>query len=190
MSRLESSRNPGAWSNTSPTETKQLLRHHSVHWNSVNAATENVTLDAHLKMDRKTGSGKNKKKHMMVCEYIRIEVDGPQRTIYYTAGVHWELRDQFIATHNGKPRWLTKAFVRTFYKMKHQDDISTGIVADLFTDKRPQERTKQALTTLTDATKAYLIEVIAELHMYMQQLVSCRFPTCLQLWQGKEVRHS
>ena len=57
-------------------------------------------------------------------------------------------------------------------------------------DMNPREWTKQALTTLEDATEAYMVEVIAEPNMWMQQLISCRFSTCLQLWQGKEVGYS
>ena len=36
----------------------------------------------------------------------------------------------------------------------------------------------------------YMVEVIADSHFQKQQLISCRFSTCLLLWQGKEVAYS
>jgi len=82
------------------------------------------------------------------------------------------------------------AFVRTVHEMEHHDVVSSGISPDEFSDTIPQEWTKQALTTLEDATEAYLVEIMAESNMYMQQLISCMFSTCLQVWQGKEVGYS
>ena len=58
-SGTESSRMMGASSNTPPTETQLQRRHHSVHRDAGNAATENMTLDAQLKIVCKTGSNKN-----------------------------------------------------------------------------------------------------------------------------------
>jgi len=46
---------------------------------------------------------------------------------------------------------------------------------------------KQSSTTVEDATPANMVELIAESHMEMQQLISCRLLICLQLCQGKEV---
>jgi len=38
--------------------------------------------------------------------------------------------------------------------------------------------------------EVYMVEVLAKSDMLMQQLISCRFSTCLELWQGKEVGYS
>jgi len=38
--------------------------------------------------------------------------------------------------------------------------------------------------------EASIVEVIAESHYQMLHLISCRFSTCLQQWQGKEVGYS
>jgi len=72
------------------------------------------------------------------------------------------MRVQFIATRNGKPSWSTKASVRTVRKIEHHDEVSAGIFAHEFSDKNPQEWTREGVTTLQDATKAYMVEVIAE----------------------------
>jgi len=79
----------------------------------------------------------------------------------HAAGVRRELRDQFLAARNRKPRWSTKAFVSTVREIKHPDVGSSGIFADEFSDKNPQEWIKQALTTLEDSTEAYMVEVMA-----------------------------
>jgi len=72
-----------------------------------------------------------------------------------------------------------------------QHDVgSSGIFADEFGDKRPREWTKKALNTQEEATEAYMVEVIADSHFQKQQLMSCRFSTCLLLWQDKEVGYS
>jgi len=102
----------GASSNTSHAERQHQCRHHLVHRDAAIAATENMTLDRQLKTVYKIGISKNTKQHAIGCEYIRIEVDGHQLIIYYTAGVRRELRDQLIAASNEKPPWSTKAFVR------------------------------------------------------------------------------
>jgi hypothetical protein len=78
--------------------------------------------------------------------------------------VHGELRNEFIAAHNWKPPWSTKAFVRKVCKIEHHDVVSSGSFADEFPDKRPREWTKQTLITLEDATEAYMVEVKAEFH--------------------------
>jgi hypothetical protein len=101
-------------------------------------------------------------------------------------GVHRELRYQLIAARNGKPPWLTKAFVHTVRKIEHLDVLSSGIFADEFRDLHPQVWTKQALINLEEATEAYLVEVLAKSCCYKLQLISCRFSTCLLLWQGKD----
>jgi len=107
-----------------------------------------MTQDAHLKIVRKTGSSKNKKQLAVGCEYIHIEANGGQLTIKHTAGVHRELRNEFIATRNGKPPLSTKAFVRTVREIEHHDVVSAGIFTDEFPDKHPCEWTKQALIIL------------------------------------------
>ena len=95
-------------------------------------------------------------------------------------GTHKELLDQFISARNGKPPWSTKAFVRTVPEIKPHDDISCGIFADIFRDKRLWEWINQDSITLEEATDVYMVEVIAESHSWMLQLISCRFSTCLQ----------
>jgi len=44
----ESSRTMGASANTPPAETQLQCKHHLVHHNAANAATEHNALDAHL----------------------------------------------------------------------------------------------------------------------------------------------
>jgi len=79
-------------------------------------------------------------------------------------GVRRELQNEFIAAHNGKPPWLTDAFVPTVREIEHHDVVSLGIIADEFPDKHPREWTKQALITLEEATEAYMVEVTAKFH--------------------------
>jgi len=83
-----------------------------------------------------------------------------------------------------------KAFVRTVREIEQHDVVSCGILVDEFGDKHPWEWTKKALNTLSEAMEAYMVEVIADSHFQKQQLISCRFSTCLLLWQGKEVGYS
>jgi len=154
----------GATSNTEILGTQQERRHKLVHCDAANVATKHMTQDAHLKIVRKTGSSKNKKQHAVRCEYILIEANGGKLTVYPTAGVRRELHNEFIAAHNGKPPWSTKAFVRTVCETEHHAVVSSGIFADKFPDKRPCEWTKQALITLQEATEAYMVEVTAEFH--------------------------
>ena len=73
-----------------------------------------------------------------------------------------EQRNEFIAAHNGKHPWSTKAFVRKVREIEHNDVVSSGIFADDFPDKHPREWTKQALITLGEATEAYMVEVTPE----------------------------
>jgi len=104
------SRLAGATSNTDILGTQQERRHKLVHCDAANAATKHMTQDAHLKIVRKTGSSENKKQHAVACEYIYMEANGGQLTVERTAGVHRELRNEFIAARNGKPPWLPAAF--------------------------------------------------------------------------------
>jgi len=79
-------------------------------------------------------------------------------------GVRHELRDQFIATHYGKPPWSPQEFVRTVRTINHYDVVSFAIFSDKFPDKHPHEWTKGGLITLEEATEAYIVEVIAVSH--------------------------
>ena len=117
-------------------------------------------------------------------------VNSCQLIVSHTAGVRRELRDQFHTFRDRKPPWSTKAFVRTVGEIDNHDVISSGIFADEFSNKNPCEWTKQVLITLEEAMEAYMVVVIAESHHYKQQLIACRFSTCLLLWQGKEVGYS
>jgi len=47
-------------------------------------------------------------------------------------------------------------------EIEHHDVVSSGIFADEFRDKGPQEWTKQALKSLEEATESYMVDVIAE----------------------------
>jgi len=55
----ETSRSMGTSSNATLVGTEQQCRHQLVHLNAANAASENITLDAHLKIIRKTRNSKN-----------------------------------------------------------------------------------------------------------------------------------
>ena len=121
---------------------------------------------------------------------MHIVVNSHQLTIKRKVGVHRALHDQFIATRNGKPPWLTLSFVRTLCEIDHHDVVSSGIIADKIPGKLPRAWTKQALITLEKATEAYMVEVFTKSHRYKQRLISSKFSTCLLLWQGKEVGYS
>jgi len=103
-----------------------------------------MTLDAQFKLVRETGSSKNKKQHTIGCEYSWIQVDNSQSMIYQAAGVLRELRDQFLDARIGKPLWSTEAFVCTVREIEHQGVVSSGIIADEFSDENLWERTRQA----------------------------------------------
>jgi len=80
-SGAESSRTIGASSNTPPAETQLQLRNHWVHCDTANEDTKNLTLDALLKIVRKTGSSKNTKQHVMRYKCSRIVVHSHQLMI-------------------------------------------------------------------------------------------------------------
>jgi len=157
--------NDGCFIQQPPAETHSQLRHHLVHSDAANAATDNMTLDAQLNIVGKTGSSKNEKQHAIRCMCSRIEVHGCQLMISHPAGEQGALHDQLIAACNGKPPWLTKAFGRTVCEMEHSDVVSSEIIADQFGDNNPRQWTKQALTTSQDGAQLYMVEVIAESHM-------------------------
>ena len=100
-----------------------------------------------------------------------IDVERCQIAISYTAGVHRELCEQFIAARNGKPPWSTKAFVLTVPQIHHHAVVRSGIFADGLHDEYPQDWTRQALKTLEEATESYMVEVIAESFIWKQQLI-------------------
>jgi hypothetical protein len=54
------------------------------------------------------------------------------------------------------------AGVRTVREIKQHDVVSSGIFAEEFPDKHPREWSIEALTTLEEATEAYMVEVTAE----------------------------
>jgi len=68
-SGTESSSTMRAYLNMPPAETQLKHRHHLAHRDAANAATENMTLDAQLGIEHKSGSSKNKKQHATGCEY-------------------------------------------------------------------------------------------------------------------------
>jgi len=77
-SRSKWSQLAGNTSNTSLIGTPQERRHHSVHRDAADAATRNMTQDAHLHIVRETGSSKNKQQHTVGCNYMHIVVNSRQ----------------------------------------------------------------------------------------------------------------
>jgi hypothetical protein len=80
-SGLNTGRLAGATSNTKILGTQQERRHKLVHRDAADAASTHMTQDAHLKIVRKTGSGRNQKQHVVGCEYIHIDAIGGQLTV-------------------------------------------------------------------------------------------------------------
>jgi hypothetical protein len=68
----------GAASNTPLINTTQEHRHQLVHRDAANAATNDVTQDANLKIVKKTESSKNKNQHAIQCEYFHSVVNSGQ----------------------------------------------------------------------------------------------------------------
>jgi hypothetical protein len=160
----ELSRTTGASSNALLAETQQQHRHQSVHRDAAIVCTENMTQDAALNKVRKIKSKQNRKQHAIGCESSHICVNDRQLRILPTAGIRRELRDHFIDSHNSKPPWSTKAFIHTVRQIEHHHVDSSGSFTDEFHDKRPWEYTKQALKTVEEATKSYMVEVIPQSH--------------------------
>jgi len=133
----ESSQSKGALSNKSLTGTQHECRHQLVHHDAANAATKNMTQDAHMKIIHRTGSSKNTMQHVIWSEFIHIMVKGSQLTVKRSANVHRALRNQFITAHNGKPPWSTKAVVCTVRDIEHHDIVSCGRFTNNFSDKHP-----------------------------------------------------
>jgi len=134
----------GALTNAPPGATQQQHRHQLVYRDTAIVAAENITPDPHLTKVCKTASSKNKKQRATGCESIHIDVDNGQPTIKHTAGVHRELRDQFIAARTGKPPLSTKAFVHKVQEIEYHNVVSSGICADEFRNKHPREWTTMA----------------------------------------------
>jgi len=151
-------------SNVSVTATQQQSRHQLVHLNTANAGSGNMTQYGHIKMGYTMRSCKNRKQHVIRCEYIHIEVDSHQLTVQYTAGFRGELCNQLRAARNGKSLWSIMACDHTVCEMNYYDIVSTRNFADNICDTRHWEWMKQLLNTLEKATEAYMVEVIAESH--------------------------
>jgi len=77
----KSSRMTGASCYTPPAGTQLQRSQHSVHRDAANAATEDMTLDAQLRIVCKTGISKNQKPRDIVSKCHYIEVYGPQLMI-------------------------------------------------------------------------------------------------------------
>jgi hypothetical protein len=71
-----------------------------------------------------------------------------------TLGVCSELHDQFIASSNGNPQWLTNVDARTVREIKHYEVVRWWICILGLPDKHPRKWTKHALITLQEAMEA------------------------------------
>ena len=118
--------------------------------------------NSHFETVRITGRSNNRTQHAIGCEYLNIDLEAGQLKIQCTAGVRSELRDQFLATCNGKPPCSKNAFIHTVREITHRDAFSGGIFADEFRYRDPQEWTGESLKTIEDATESNMVEVIAE----------------------------
>jgi len=170
--------------------TQKERRQQLVLCEDADTASKNISEDAHLKIVHKTGNSTNTTQHAVGCEYLHTAVNSRQWTLKQIAGIRQNLYDQCITAPNGKDQWSTMEFVHTVSEIEYHDVVSSGIFTEEFAEKHPREWTKQALITLEEATKAYMIEVIAAYQCLKQQLTSFRYSTWLQLWQGKEVVYS
>jgi hypothetical protein len=132
---------------------------------------------------RKAGSSKNQKRHACGFEYINFEANSSQFSVKHRANVSSEPYNEFITTSNGKASWSTKAFVHTVCKIEHHNVARCGSFQKEFPDNHICVWTMQGIITVGETTEASMAEVIAEFHSQKQQPMSCRFPTCLQLWQ-------
>jgi len=79
--KSESSRLTGTTSNPSLIGTQQEHGHQLVHRDGANAATNNMTQDAHFKIVSTTRRSKNKKQHAVGSEYVHNEGFSHQFTI-------------------------------------------------------------------------------------------------------------
>ena len=92
-SRSKSSRPAGDTSNMSLIATQQEHRHQLVHRNAADAATRNMTHDAHVQIISKIWCSSNKQQHAVGCKWMYNVVMGHQLTVECTPGVHRELCD-------------------------------------------------------------------------------------------------
>jgi len=116
----------------------QTRRHQLVHRDSANAATRNITPDAHLEIVHDTVSSTHKRQHAVGCEYIHTRVDGCEFTIYDAVCVCLEICGQFIAACNEIPAWSTQGFGCTVREIKHNQGVSSRIFADQFRERHPR----------------------------------------------------
>jgi hypothetical protein len=73
---------------------------------------------------------------------------------YHTSGVHEVLHDQYIASHNGKHPWSTKALVRTVREIDNHALLSCGTFVDEYCHKCSQECSNQAIKNLDEAPES------------------------------------
>jgi len=118
------------------------------------------------------------------------EVDCIWLTLLCTARVLSKLCDQCVIARNAKPPWSAKAIVPNVHNIERHDVVSSGISADEFRDKCPQEWTKQTFEIFGKSTESYTIEVIAAYHFKKQELMSCRLLTGQLVWRGRVVEYS
>jgi len=76
---------------------------------------------------------------------------------------------------------VTKAFVRTFREINQSDVVSSGMFGDESSDQHPREWMKLVSICLEQVTAASMVAVLAQFYFLKQQLISCRFSTCLLL---------
>ena len=101
-----------------------------------------------------------------------------QLAIIRKAGVPRDLHDQLTPVCNGKPPRLMEVFVGTVCKFEHHYGISSlGLVYELHV-RHPRQWMKQALNTLEEPMELYMVEVIAESHVWQQQHICSWFSTC------------
>jgi len=160
----EWNRSMGGSSNVTLAGPQQHHGHLLAHWEAANAASNSMTQDAHLKLIHKTGSSKNNKQHAIGCEYGHIAETSCQPTITCTVHICREVHDQLIAAHNRYHASSTNIVVCTVCEIKRYDDVSSGIFANEFHEKRPREWTNNDPVSLEEATEVYMVQVLAEFH--------------------------
>jgi hypothetical protein len=80
--------------------------------------------------------------------------------------------EQFKQSCKGNPPWTTKTFIRTVCEIEHHDVVCSGVFANEFSDKPPQEWTRGALYTLEEATEEYMIEVFTITHRLLLNMTT------------------
>ena len=158
------SQSTGDSTNASLAGTQQQHRHQKVHHWAANTATDDMTSDELIKIICKSGLSKNMKQRAIRCDYIHIEVNSRQLTIYHTMCICGKLHNQLITACHRKPPWLTKALIPTIRKIKHHVVVSARMFADDYRDKHPRECTKHTLVTWEVAVEANMVQVVAKSH--------------------------